>query len=210
MLQNIIVEELGGSVTSSGNYCTHVITGKARRTLNFCLALCSGLQPIFGGPTSRRQALWIQSTSVQKNFPVKRRSMVLMSPRITFADESQHILDDGDYQLKYKCRLRDAVARAKSNPYSLFKGYQVSLSKHIQPSVNELSLIIFSAGGIAIRDLRSMVEPAKTIFISCEEDMEEALLAAKMGVRTFTSDWLMNCVMTQELDLDAHQFAESL
>ncbi|KAK8955525.1 hypothetical protein KSP40_PGU008930 [Platanthera guangdongensis] len=45
---------------------------------------------------------------------------------------------------------------------------------------------------------------------ACEEDMEEALLAAKMGVRTFTSGWLMNYVMTQELDLDAHQFAESL
>ncbi|KAL0929004.1 hypothetical protein M5K25_000943 [Dendrobium thyrsiflorum] len=37
-----IVEELGGSVTSSGNSSTHVITGKARRTLNFCLSLCSG------------------------------------------------------------------------------------------------------------------------------------------------------------------------
>ncbi|KAK8956377.1 Soluble inorganic pyrophosphatase [Platanthera guangdongensis] len=62
----------------------------------------------------------------------------------------------------------------------------------------------------AIRDLRSMVEPANTIFIACEEDMEEALLAAKVGLQTFTSDWFMNCVMTQELDLDAHQFAESL
>ncbi|KAK8916613.1 hypothetical protein KSP39_PZI023348 [Platanthera zijinensis] len=62
----------------------------------------------------------------------------------------------------------------------------------------------------AISDLRSMVEPANTIFIAFEEDMEEALLAAKMGVRTFTSDWLMNCVMTQELDQDAYQFAESL
>ncbi|KAK8948357.1 Methylthioribose kinase [Platanthera zijinensis] len=59
-----------------------------------------------------------------------------------------------------------------------------------------------------ICDLWSMVELAKTIFIACEEDMEEALLAEKMGGRTFTNHWLMNYVMTQELDLDAHQFAE--
>ncbi|KAK8950318.1 hypothetical protein KSP40_PGU002160 [Platanthera guangdongensis] len=55
-----------------------------------------------------------------------------------------------------------------------------------------------------------MVEPTKTIFIACKEDMVEALLAAKMGGRTFTSDWLMNCVMTQQLDLDPPQFTESL
>ncbi|KAK8926386.1 hypothetical protein KSP39_PZI018625 [Platanthera zijinensis] len=70
--------------------------------------------------------------------------------------------------------------------------------------------IKYQIQGKATRDLRSMVEPTKTIFIACEEDMEEALLAAKMGVRTFTSDWLMNCVMAQEIDLDAHQFTESL
>jgi hypothetical protein len=29
-------------------------------------------------------------------------------------------------------------------------------------------------------------------------------------MRTFSSDWLMNCIMRQELDLEAQQFAESL
>lgn len=49
-----------------------------------------------------------------------------------------------------------------------------------------------------------------TIFVACEEDMEEALSALKLGIQTFSSDWLMNCIMKQELDLDAPQFAESL
>lgn len=53
-------------------------------------------------------------------------------------------------------------------------------------------------------------EKSRTIFIACEEDMDEALLAVKSGVRTFSSEWLMNCIMKQELDLDAPQFAESL
>jgi hypothetical protein len=34
---------LGGFVTSEGSSCTHVVTGKARRTMNFCMALSSGL-----------------------------------------------------------------------------------------------------------------------------------------------------------------------
>ena len=52
--------------------------------------------------------------------------------------------------------------------------------------------------------------PSKTIFVASEEDTEEAMLAAKKGIWTFSSDWLMNCVMRQELDLEAPKFAESL
>lgn len=46
--------------------------------------------------------------------------------------------------------------------------------------------------------------------MACEEDMEEAILASKKGVWTFSSDWFMSCIMRQELDLEAPQFAESL
>lgn len=53
-------------------------------------------------------------------------------------------------------------------------------------------------------------ETSTTIFVTSEEDTEEAMEAAKKGIRTFSCDWFMNCVMRQELDLDAPQFAESL
>ncbi|KAI3515241.1 hypothetical protein L1887_14040 [Cichorium endivia] len=41
-LCQLIIEDLAGSVTSDGRVSTHVITGKVRKTLNFCTALCSG------------------------------------------------------------------------------------------------------------------------------------------------------------------------
>jgi hypothetical protein len=53
-------------------------------------------------------------------------------------------------------------------------------------------------------------ELSKTIFLACEEGMELAMDAAKRGMKTFSTDWLMTCVMKQELDLEAPQFAESL
>ncbi|PHT25793.1 hypothetical protein CQW23_34585 [Capsicum baccatum] len=37
-----IIGDLGGDVTSDGCLSTHVVTGKVRKTLNFCSALCSG------------------------------------------------------------------------------------------------------------------------------------------------------------------------
>lgn len=53
-------------------------------------------------------------------------------------------------------------------------------------------------------------EVSRTIFVACEDDVEEALLAVKKGIWTFNSEWLMSCVMRQELDMEAPQFAESL
>lgn len=58
--------------------------------------------------------------------------------------------------------------------------------------------------------LEKVKDPSKTVFIASEEDMEEALSAVKNGMLTFGSDWLMNCIMRQELDLEASQFVESL
>lgn len=55
-----------------------------------------------------------------------------------------------------------------------------------------------------------MKDECKTIFVACEEDMDEALSAVKKGIWTFSSDWFMNCIMKQELDLGAPQFAECL
>lgn len=62
-------------------------------------------------------------------------------------EESQFILEDEDYLLKYKTDLRNVVNRAKTNPKSLLRGYDVCLTKHIQPSVGIVSTIIRSAGG---------------------------------------------------------------
>lgn len=61
-----------------------------------------------------------------------------------------------------------------------------------------------------IAKLSQVNAASKTIFVACEEDMDEAIVAVKKGIWTFSSDWLMNCVMRQELDFEAPQFAESL
>ncbi|KAL3534464.1 hypothetical protein ACH5RR_002925 [Cinchona calisaya] len=181
-----IIEDLGGIVTSEGSVCTHVVTGKVRKTLNFCTALCSGA--------------WIISSSWLKESYRKGR----------FVDEMPFILKDEDYECKYRTELKVAVLRAKASPNSLLKGHELCLSAHVQPPMGTLSTIIKSAGGNVTGGLDKVKEPSKTIFVASEEDMEEALLAVKKGMQTFGSDWLMNCIMRQELDLEASRFAESL
>ncbi|XP_065856702.1 uncharacterized protein [Euphorbia lathyris] len=181
-----VIEILGGVVTDDGSSSTHVVTGKVRKTLNFCTALCAGA--------------WIVSSSWLKE----------SSRRGIFVDESAHILHDDDYVLKYRMGLKDAVLRAKASPRALFKGYNVCIASHVQPPAKTLSAIVMSAGGNIISGLEKVKETSKTIFIACEEDMEEALSAARKGILTFSCEWLMNCIMRQELDLHALQFAASL
>ncbi|KAM2242216.1 hypothetical protein ACFX1S_009200 [Malus domestica] len=181
-----VIEDLGGAITSDGSTSTHVVTGKVRTTLNFCTALCSGA--------------WIVCPSwLKESFRQGR-----------FVDESSYILNDQEYVLKYETELRSAVLRAKASPRDLFKGYNVCIAACVQPSARMLSSIVRSAGGNIIGELEKVNEASKTIFVACEEDMEKVSLAIEKGIWTFSSDWLMNCVMRQELDLEAPQFAESL
>ncbi|KAK9671132.1 hypothetical protein RND81_12G008700 [Saponaria officinalis] len=180
------IVDLGGSITADGSKCTHVLTVKARRTLNFCTALCSGA--------------WILSPHWLKESSREGR----------FLDEVPYIVKDEDYVTKFRVDLKDAVLRARKNPRGLLDGYNICLSTQVQPPIEMLSAIVRSASGNVHVGLSKVVEKSSTIFIVSEEDMEEALLAVKSGIPTFSSDWLMNCVMKQELELDASQFAESL
>ncbi|XP_021741099.1 uncharacterized protein LOC110707378 [Chenopodium quinoa] len=181
-----IVEDLGGAITADGSSCTHVLVGKVRRTLNFCTALCSGA--------------WILSPNWLKESFRKG----------TFVDEHPFLLKDEDYLMKYRVDLEEAVLRARRNPLRLLKGYTVCLTTHVHPPINMLSAIVKSAGGDVHVGFSKRSEKSSTIFVASEEDMEEALLAVKNGLRTFSSEWFMTCIMKQELDLDAPQFAESL
>ncbi|KAM5558612.1 hypothetical protein ABKV19_020348 [Rosa sericea] len=181
-----VIEDLGGAITCNGSTSTHVVTGKVRTTLNFCTALCSGAWIV--------SPFWLKESFRQG----------------TYVDESSYILHDEEYVLKYGAELRAAVLRAKASPQGLLKGYNVYIAAHVQPPAKMLSTIVRSAGGNIIGGLEKVNEASKTIFVACEEDMEEVVLAVKKGICTFSSDWLMNCVMRQELDLEAPQFVESL
>ncbi|GAB4851684.1 hypothetical protein Ancab_031088 [Ancistrocladus abbreviatus] len=166
-----IIEDLGGVVTANGSLTTHVLTGKVRRTLNFCTALCSG------------SSLDTLTKLAESKFP--RRQI---------------------------CRidLKEAVLRARKCSRALLKGYNICLSPHVRPPLSTLAAIVRAAGGNVIRGWDEVHDKSRAIFVACEEDMDEALLAVKRGIQTFSSDWFMNCIMKQELDLEAPQFAESL
>ncbi|VFR02656.1 unnamed protein product [Cuscuta campestris] len=71
-----------------------------------------------------------------------------------------------------------------------------------------LSAIVESTGGnVVIGRVEKVKDKDKSIFVACEEDTDEAQLAAQKGIRCFSSEWFMNCIMKQQLDIGASQFA---
>ncbi|KAI3787061.1 hypothetical protein L1987_41245 [Smallanthus sonchifolius] len=162
-----IIEDLGGSVTSDGRVSTHVITGKVRKTLNFCTALCSGA--------------WVVSSAWLKESCREGR----------FIDEMPYILKDDEYESKYRTDLKGTVLRARGNTGGFLKGFQVCLAAHVQPPINTLSAIVRSAGGNVIRNLGKVKDSTRSIiYVASEDDMEEALLAIKKGIATFSNEWV--------------------
>lgn len=61
-----------------------------------------------------------------------------------------------------------------------------------------------------ISGVNKIKQPSRTIYIGCEKDIVGALFAARKGVWSFSSEWLMNCVMKQQLGLELPQSNESI
>ncbi|MCO5580772.1 hypothetical protein L7F22_034642 [Adiantum nelumboides] len=179
------VEGLGGGVTNDGSQCTHVVTGEARRTLNFCNALNAGLGCIARLAQSKCEGEM-------------------------FVDEKAFILKDGVFESKYKTTLQDVIKRRRQLPHGLLEGMCIYPTKHVQPPVETMSAIVLSAGGKVLGSFEEAKSCLDAIVVACEDDISEALMAAKEGLPTYSSEWLMNCIMKQELDMTTTQFAESL
>jgi len=58
-----------------------------------------------------------------------------------------YILKDKDFESKYGLKVEDVVLKACANPRELLKGFDVYLTPHVQPKVEDLSAIIMAAGG---------------------------------------------------------------
>lgn len=180
------VERLGGKVSNNGNKCTHVVTGEARRTLNFCTALNAGAWVV--------SPAWLKASVKEKKF----------------IEEAPFVLKDEAFECKYKTTLEIVIKRGKQRPHGLLQGMCIYPTKHVQPPLETVSAIILSGGGKVLSSLEEAKGSSSAIVVACEDDISEALMAAKAGLPTYSSEWLMCCIMRQELDMTTPQFTESL
>jgi hypothetical protein len=94
---------------------------------------------------------------------------------------------------------------------TLFAGYSIYICKgvagHKAPPAKELQLIVEGAGGEWLKSLTKVKkEDAKTTLIITSDPPEKKQLnakdvakALKAGVRHFTTTWLFDCIISQEI-----------
>nr|XP_024374624.1 uncharacterized protein LOC112281876 isoform X2 [Physcomitrium patens] len=178
-----LVEKLGGKVTSDGGQCTHVIASEVRRTLNFCTALCRGAWVV--------TPEWLKSSNKHKSF----------------VDEKEYLLRDKEYESKYKAPLTNAIQIAQHKSCSLFAGFYIYPTPHVQPPLDTIVKLSEAAGGKVLKSLDEALQQnyvSHSIVLGGEEDKSEVENAAKAGLRTFTGEWFMQAIVKQKIDLDTN------
>lgn len=177
-----LVEKLGGRVTGDGGECTHIVTCEARRTLNFCSAICNGAWVVTPD--------WLKASSRLKYF----------------ADEKSYILRDKQFESKYKVSIATVIQLAQRRPCSLFTGFSLYPTSHVQPPLGTITKLIQASGGKILSSLDQAMQErnaSHSIVLSGEADKAEADIASRAGLRTFTGEWFMQAIVRQRIDFDA-------
>eukprot|EP00587_Corethron_hystrix_P001282 CAMPEP_0113310462 /NCGR_PEP_ID=MMETSP0010_2-20120614/8097_1 /TAXON_ID=216773 ORGANISM="Corethron hystrix, Strain 308" /NCGR_SAMPLE_ID=MMETSP0010_2 /ASSEMBLY_ACC=CAM_ASM_000155 /LENGTH=999 /DNA_ID=CAMNT_0000165921 /DNA_START=211 /DNA_END=3210 /DNA_ORIENTATION=- /assembly_acc=CAM_ASM_000155 len=112
--------------------------------------------------------------------------------------------------------MRETIrnGRACRRSGGLLFGYSIYFCKGVagksSPPEHELNLIISSAGGVFLQELSQDCYPENTIIIASDpvtdnqRDEPNVEMVAQEGNGFFTSSWLFQCIMTQELNFQVY------
>ncbi|KAI7746348.1 hypothetical protein M8C21_030599 [Ambrosia artemisiifolia] len=182
--QKKILSRLGASESSSMSDATHFIADDFVRTRNMLEAIA------FGKPVVTH--LWLESCG-QAGCHV---------------DEKSFMLRDAIKEKLYGFSLPDSLARACQNP--LLKGRRVLITPNTKPGKEILSSLVKAVHGMAIERMgRSLWNndklPEGLLILSCEEDYAACLPFLEKGAAIYSSELLLNGIVTQRLEYERHR-----
>ncbi|CAJ1962273.1 unnamed protein product [Sphenostylis stenocarpa] len=188
--QKKILARLGVSVVSSIADATHFIADQFVRTRNMLEAIAFGKLVV--------THLWIESCGQAH----------------CFIDERHHILRDAKKEKELGFSLPVSLARAIENP--LLKGRRVLITPNTKPSKEIISNLARAVQGQVVEKVgRSILKghtvPDDLLIISCEEDYASLVPFLEKGVMVYSSELLLNGIVTQKLEYERHRlFADNV
>ncbi|OMO53750.1 hypothetical protein CCACVL1_28385 [Corchorus capsularis] len=188
--QKKILVRLGISEVSSILDATHFITDKFVRTRNMLEAIASG-KPIV-------THLWLESIG-QVNIHI---------------DEEAYILRDIKKEKELGFCMPVSLARARKRP--LLQGRRVLVTPNTKPGKDTISHLVTAVGGQAVERIgRSATKddkvPDDLLVLSCEEDYEICVPFLEKGAAVYSSELLLNGIVTQKLEYERHRlFADNV
>ncbi|XVE82030.1 hypothetical protein DITRI_Ditri15bG0114000 [Diplodiscus trichospermus] len=181
--QKKILARLCISEASSILDATHFVTDKFVRTRNMLEAIASG-KPVV-------THLWLESIG-QVNIHI---------------DEEVYILRDIKKERELGFCMPDSLARARKRP--LLQGRRVLITPNTKPGKETISHLVAAVHGQAVERIgRSVMKddkvPDDMLVLSCEEDYPICVPFLEKGAAVYSSELLLNGIVTQKLDYERH------
>jgi hypothetical protein len=204
---------LGIKLGTEGGFCTHLAAVQIVRTEKFLCAIAYG--PVVVSLD------WVEDCLAQETLLGKSLLFDL-----TLAPED-YLLQDRSNEEKYGMRLEQSIIKARKNNRKLFKDYQIYISTAAKGHVAIQHIVEVNGGEARIvshnlkqrgKILRSdHLKPAENKVLICTREKDDKDLRAKFKEETmaegyscliFSSEWIMRCVLRQEIRED-NEFALS-
>ncbi|XP_048428065.1 uncharacterized protein LOC103943604 isoform X2 [Pyrus x bretschneideri] len=182
--QKKILGRLGVSVASSMTDATHFIADQFVRTRNMLEAIAAG-KPVV-------THLWLDSCGQAS----------------CFIDEKNYILRDTKKEKEFGFSMPASLAHACQHP--LLEGRKVFITPNTKPGKDIISSLVKAVRGQAIERIgRSVLEadkiPDDLLVVSCEEDYEICVPLLEKGATVYSSELLLNGIVTQKLKFERHR-----
>ncbi|CAH1423881.1 unnamed protein product [Lactuca virosa] len=181
--QKKILSRIHASEACSMSEATHFIADEFTRTRNMLEAIALG-KPVV-------THLWLESC---------RQSH-------SHIHEKNFILRDFKKETELGFNLPSSLTRARKHP--LFKGHRVLITPNTKPGKEILASLVKAVGGVVVERLgRTAVKDDKVpegLILSCEEDYALCLPFLEKGAAVYSSELLLNGIVTQRLEYERHR-----
>ncbi|KAL6516028.1 hypothetical protein OROGR_019333 [Orobanche gracilis] len=181
--QRKIAARFGFLVTSCCSEATHFVTDRFVRTRNMLEAIALGKHVV--------THFWLESCE-QAGYII---------------DEKSYILRDEKKEKEIGFNLPASLSRASQHP--LLKGRKVLITPNVKPDVNAIISLVKAVGGQVVPSIQNANTKDKVmpelLILSCEEDYTICLPFIEKGASFYSSELLLNGIVTQKLEFERHK-----
>nr|GMD64050.1 uncharacterized protein LOC109160507 isoform X1 [Ipomoea batatas] len=177
--QKKIVARLGFSIASCCSDASHFVADKFLRTKNMLEAIAIGIPVV--------THLWLESCGQASSF----------------IDEKLFILRDDKKEKEIGFSLPVSLALSRQRP--LLRDHRVFITPNVKPSKDMIRSLVSAVQGQVVAETKDITTQGEIIVVSSEEDYTTCEPLLKKGTAVYSSELLLNGIVTQRLEYDRHQ-----
>ncbi|GCC21237.1 hypothetical protein chiPu_0019704 [Chiloscyllium punctatum] len=175
-----VIKQLGGEVVESVHDSTHLVTDRIRRTVKFLCAVARGIPVV--------TPEWLVKSNC-------------------FLPTSGFLVDDRDQEKKFNFKLAESLQKAKEQP--LLQDYRVHVTSGVLPEPSQMESIIQCSGATVLPKM-PRVYKAKTLVISCPDDLPKCKPAWDAKVPIVNAEFILTGTLQQVVDLVSYRLDQDV